>query len=275
MNLDLLKEFREKFSLDYIKKMTLEDYTSTGGDERDDFTYWLEHKLYGLSVGGGNAEKFIIYKCSDKNEQNNDRMHYDDGYAWLKNKNIGSTKDEAFKKVRDAIIEIIEASQNNNLEKIDSDISIFSGNTIKWAIAFCYQKDIENNLTIINIFKKEVLKKIAKYELEDENLSIPEIYKEIIKKHNINIKNLEEESKYLWDTYEDKSQNKSDEANEDKKNKPSEIPLNQILYGPPGTGKTYNTINKALEILTDDKYKESFLEIKKKILKKHLHEKTL
>ena len=26
-------------------------------------------------------------------------------------------------------------------------------------------------------------------------------------------------------------------------------PLNQILYGPPGTGKTYNTINKALEII--------------------------
>ena len=34
-------------------------------------------------------------------------------------------------------------------------------------------------------------------------------------------------------------------------------PLNQILYGPPGTGKTYNTINKAIEIIenrtvTDD-----------------------
>lgn len=27
------------------------------------------------------------------------------------------------------------------------------------------------------------------------------------------------------------------------------IPLNQILFGPPGTGKTYNTINKALEII--------------------------
>jgi hypothetical protein len=27
------------------------------------------------------------------------------------------------------------------------------------------------------------------------------------------------------------------------------MPLNQILYGPPGTGKTYNTVNKALEIL--------------------------
>ena len=30
-----------------------------------------------------------------------------------------------------------------------------------------------------------------------------------------------------------------------------EKPLNQILYGPPGTGKTYNTINKALEIILE------------------------
>jgi len=29
-------------------------------------------------------------------------------------------------------------------------------------------------------------------------------------------------------------------------------PLNQILFGPPGTGKTYNTINKALEIIGVD-----------------------
>ncbi len=38
------------------------------------------------------------------------------------------------------------------------------------------------------------------------------------------------------------------------------IPLNQILYGSPGTGKTYNTINKALEIIfnldTKNKSKE-------------------
>lgn len=32
-------------------------------------------------------------------------------------------------------------------------------------------------------------------------------------------------------------------------------PLNQILYGPPGTGKTYNTINKALEIINDEEVK--------------------
>ena len=32
-------------------------------------------------------------------------------------------------------------------------------------------------------------------------------------------------------------------------NKKISSPLNQILFGPPGTGKTYNTINKALEII--------------------------
>ncbi len=36
---------------------------------------------------------------------------------------------------------------------------------------------------------------------------------------------------------------------EDIRNKDRGLPLNQILYGPPGTGKTYNTINKAIEII--------------------------
>jgi len=39
-----------------------------------------------------------------------------------------------------------------------------------------------------------------------------------------------------------------------KSKSPNDIfPLNQILTGPPGTGKTYNTINKALQIIHNDK----------------------
>ncbi|ROO75787.1 5-methylcytosine-specific restriction protein B [Vibrio crassostreae] len=34
-------------------------------------------------------------------------------------------------------------------------------------------------------------------------------------------------------------------------------PLNTILYGPPGTGKTYNTINKALEIVDPEFYHQN------------------
>lgn len=49
--------------------------------------------------------------------------------------------------------------------------------------------------------------------------------------------------------------------------KDTKIPLNQILYGPPGTGKTYNTIDKALEILCErgerDEKKKKFDEFVK------------
>lgn len=42
--------------------------------------------------------------------------------------------------------------------------------------------------------------------------------------------------------------NSENNPNGDKNNMKKQ-PLNQILYGPPGTGKTYNTINRALEII--------------------------
>ena len=47
-------------------------------------------------------------------------------------------------------------------------------------------------------------------------------------------------------------------------NKDLPMPLNQILYGPPGTGKTYNTIDKALEIIfeKEDSTKEFKFKIK-------------
>src|SRR5690606_34826238 len=39
-------------------------------------------------------------------------------------------------------------------------------------------------------------------------------------------------------------------------------PLNTILFGPPGTGKTFNTINKALDILGEDLNGKTRKEIK-------------
>ncbi len=47
---------------------------------------------------------------------------------------------------------------------------------------------------------------------------------------------------------EDEQDEEFDSLTQENMNSPR-IPLNQILYGPPGTGKTYNTINRAMEIL--------------------------
>lgn len=41
------------------------------------------------------------------------------------------------------------------------------------------------------------------------------------------------------------------------KNINSNQPLNQIFFGPPGTGKTFNTINKALEIIDNDFFQQN------------------
>ena len=54
-----------------------------------------------------------------------------------------------------------------------------------------------------------------------------------------------------------------------KNTKETTMHLNQILYGPPGTGKTYNTINKALEIilpLPNDYDKKSETEKEEKLV---------
>lgn len=49
--------------------------------------------------------------------------------------------------------------------------------------------------------------------------------------------------------------------------------LNQILYGPPGTGKTYNSINKALEIINDDEVK--LLDWSNRVNVKNLYDKKV
>ncbi|MGX3012141.1 AAA family ATPase [Helicobacter sp. 23-1044] len=62
---------------------------------------------------------------------------------------------------------------------------------------------------------------------------------------NLSVDSIKDTANDNLKTNDDSIQNKGN-AMKDKNYTP---PLNQILYGPPGTGKTYNTINRALEIL--------------------------
>lgn len=237
---ELFEEFQKTWTLEKVKNMTLEEYSSTKSDgdgERDDFTYWLEHKLEKLgSIRGGSAYKFGIYKS--KNKQ----------YEWTKEK-YGETQQEAFEKIKSLIVKIIEHSQKNELAEIDK---IEFGHSCKWKIAFHYQNP--DDMQMFCIFSKDLLKRIAKNELDKENLSTSQIYMQLMsdKKYTLET-SIQERSKPLFEKYGNNKNNK-DDKNERADATPNILttinsPLNQILYGPPGTGKTYNTINKALEIL--------------------------
>ncbi len=74
-----------------------------------------------------------------------------------------------------------------------------------------------------------------------------------------NLKNYKKEVDELNSTIENSQAEDSDKTTKQQKNNGSgsDIPLNQILYGAPGTGKTYNTVIKALEIITGKTYKLS------------------
>jgi len=76
---------------------------------------------------------------------------------------------------------------------------------------------------------------------------LPELNREKIYLKIPNSYTMDEKYKELYQSQLKYLPESKQQKNIDKKNKTH--PLNQILYGPPGTGKTYNTINRALEII--------------------------
>ncbi|MDY0194706.1 MAG: DUF4357 domain-containing protein [Sulfurovaceae bacterium] len=66
--------------------------------------------------------------------------------------------------------------------------------------------------------------------------------------------------KYLIEYIKPNNNNKNNKGTQLETSNAKQIqPLNQILYGPPGTGKTYNTINKALEIIFEKENKDEII----------------
>lgn len=259
----LFEEFQKTWTLEKVKNMTLEEYTSVKGDgERDDFTYWIENQLDILgSVWGGSAFKFGIYKrdrIEDK-EQGKGRV-YDKHYAWLEK--YGKTQQEAFQKVKSLIMQVIECSRKNELAKIDK---IDLGHAYKWKIAFHYQNP--DNMKMFCIFKQDTLRRIADKELNNGNLPTSQIYTQLMsgKKYTLEA-SIQERSEPLWKKYGNENDKDDENEGDTMPNTPTpkNPPLNQILYGPPGTGKTYNTINKALEILGVETQDKSRAELKVK-----------
>lgn len=99
--IDLFEEFQSKWTLERVENMRLEDYTGVAGvgENRGDFTFWIENKLGGLgSIWGANSFKFGIYRRGDNSEKESEDYIFDSDYAWAKK--YGDNKKQAFEKIK-------------------------------------------------------------------------------------------------------------------------------------------------------------------------------
>ena len=148
---ELLTEFLGRWPLDKVSSMTLEDYTDT--NRNDSFCYWLERRTDTLGgITGGSSFKFGIYKSATEiSEAPSKKVSTDGKYVWL-NK-YGKTKEEVFDRVKELIVNIIIASQEQRFNEIDN---IDLGDATKWKIAFLY-----SDFKLLNTFNRDMLLSIC------------------------------------------------------------------------------------------------------------------
>ena len=146
----LKEQFRKKFPLEFLRNMTLDQYTNLNRD--DSFCYWLEARTAEIgSIWGGSALKFGIYRFNNLPKEGMPAVH-DDKYVWYAKYNCDD-RDSAFKIVKDRIVAIAENAAKGNLHAIEH---IDIGFAIKWKIAYIYSDN-----KVVNLFTNDLLKAAA------------------------------------------------------------------------------------------------------------------
>lgn len=116
--------------------MTLEEYSNLNRD--NSFCYWLEAKTKDLgSIWGGAAYKFGIFKFDRTPKDDNSKYAHDENYSW--SSRLGSTSEEAFNNVRNAIVKIANHARNAEWAEIEKMKELWPITT--WKIAFLYSNE--------------------------------------------------------------------------------------------------------------------------------------
>ena len=138
----LYKDFLEAFPLKKLSELALEEYIALKSEKT--FCYWLEFKTEILgSIKGGNSSKFGIYEFAEKSPKGflNDKF-----YCW--SSKLGKTSEEAFGKVKDAIIRIANHASKGEWGEIEKITILWP--IVTWKIAFLY-----SNGKLLPIYNKD------------------------------------------------------------------------------------------------------------------------
>jgi len=145
------REFLEKWPIERLEKLSLEEYALGNKNYKETFSYWVETETQNLGrvsgLGGGGSFKHGIFYMSNKKPYENQRYRQDEKYAWLSK--YGETESEAFKKIRSILIRVAKASVKGDFQEIES-VEFYA--TIKWKWAFLYSSE-----TILPAYSKPVL----------------------------------------------------------------------------------------------------------------------
>ena len=144
----LYEEFNQRFPIEKLQSITLEEYTNLGGDY---FCNWVERKVRKLgSIQGSPSFKFGIYKYKKTPKVRPGQMH-DEEYAWLSK--FGEKRDDVYLNVREELVQIAQAARSGNFEIVDnSKLSPM----FKWKVAFLYSEK-----KLIPIYDRKMLEYIA------------------------------------------------------------------------------------------------------------------
>lgn len=239
-------EFLTLWPVEKVRSMTLEQYHTV--NDSSCFVRWLESKAKDLgAVRSGSYFKYGVFQRGNRDEdkESGQTYAYGDVYAWRSK--LGTTPEQAFARVKEAILSIIASIQHGDLDGVqlvDNQRELQS--TITWKIAFLYQD--RNNPQIISVYAKKALV-AALHDADASTLTQAELYRRIMERRAG--KNLHVYSGEIWEMGRHAAAQSSQSSVTPASQTPvslTNIPLNQILYGPPGTGKTYATVEKALEI---------------------------
>lgn len=239
-------EFLTHWPVEKVRSMTLEQYHTV--NDSSCFVRWLESKAKDLgAVRSGSYFKYGVFQRGNRDEdkESGQTYAYGDVYAWRSK--LGTTPEQAFARVKEAILSIIASIQHGDLDGVQLvDNQRVLQSTITWKIAFLYQD--RNNPQMVSVYAKESLI-AALHDADASTLTQAELYRRIMERRAG--KNLHVYSGEIWEMGRHAAAQSSQSSVTPASQTPvslTNIPLNQILYGPPGTGKTYATVERALEI---------------------------
>ncbi|HPI53505.1 MAG TPA: hypothetical protein PLU10_02365 [Chitinophagaceae bacterium] len=147
---EILLHIQTVWSLENFSSISVQDYADVSN--HDSFCYLLEKGSSVLGEIGGitTSSKFGLWKYKEEKEFS-EQFNRDNTYVW--NTKYGLKRDEAFRKIRSILIDIIKLAQEENWDEIEN---VKFHQFVKWKVAFIY-----SNKRLVPIYERASLLKVA------------------------------------------------------------------------------------------------------------------